>query len=168
MNYKQMAKDRIKKIANNKLNKRIQKLKDIVKKEKEYIDKCKEYNKSINFIDDVNISFDPELDVSAKTVNGEIFLNKKLYNRPIEDQVRYALHELVHCLQQEAGLVDSKKTDDYLDDENEIEAFNVQINYMKNYESPEEIQEYLEGLFNRHELPEEERQEKTKELVKDE
>ena len=39
----------------------------MVKKEKAMIEKAKEYDKGIDFIDDVDISYD-DLDVSAKTV----------------------------------------------------------------------------------------------------
>ena len=135
MDYKQMVSNRLKKMANKinmkneKYAQRIQEIKDIVKKEDEYVEKCKEYDKSLDFIENVKISFE-QLDVSAKTVNGEIYLNEKLYTRPMDEQVRYVIHELVHCFQQDAGLVEPKKTDDYLDDENEQEAFQVQLEYM--------------------------------------
>ena len=153
-------------MANKKYDRRISKIKNIVKNEKKYIEKCKEYNKPIGFIDTIDVSFEP-LDVSAKTINGKVYLNEKLYHRPIDDQIRYTIHELVHCLQQEAGLVDSKKTDDYLDDENEQEAFNAQISYMCEHDSPEEVQNYIENLLDHHNIKGEERKEKAKELVKD-
>jgi len=147
----------------------IRKLKNAVKKEEEYIEKCEKYNKDVDFIDDVNISFDDELDVSAKTVNGEIFLNGKLFDEgEWDDKMRYIIHEVTHCFQQEAGKVDGKvDKDNYLDDDNEQEAFRAQISYMADHDSPEELQRYLEQLLDHHDIKGRERREKIKELTKD-
>ena len=147
----------------------IKKLKREVKKEDEYLDKCKEYNKNPDFVDNVSISFDDNLDVSAKTVNGEVFLNGKLFERgDWNDQMRYVIHEITHVMQQEAGKVKEKTDrDDYLDDENEIEAFQAQISYMSENESPEELQTYLEQLLDHHGIKGKERKLKIEELMED-
>lgn len=144
----------------------IKELKEAVKKEDEYIEKCKEYDKNINFVDSVDISFKDGLDVSAKTINEEIFLNGKLFDENSwVDQMRYIIHEIVHVMQQEAGNVDGSHEEDYLDDENEIEAFQAQLSYMSEHNSPEEIQEYLEQLLDHHGITGKERREKIKELT---
>ena len=144
----------------------IKELKEAVKKEDEYIEKCKEYDKNIDFVDNVDISFKDGLDVSAKTINEEIFLNGKLFDENSwVDQMRYIIHEIVHVMQQEAGNVDGSHEEDYLDDENEIEAFQAQLSYMSEHNSPEEIQEYLEQLLDHHGITGKERREKIKELT---
>lgn len=138
-----------------------------MKKEQAFLDKCKEYNRDPDFVNDVHISFEP-LDVSAKTVNGEIFLNENLFGKgDFHDAMRYFQHELCHVLQQEAGMVNGKTPKkDYLDDENEIEAFQVQLEYM-NEHTPEEVQEYLEQLMDHHNISGKERKRKIRELTKD-
>ena len=50
------------------------------------------------FLKCVSISFD-ELDVSAKTTNGNIILNQKLIDKPFPVMMRYVIHELTHAVQ---------------------------------------------------------------------
>lgn len=145
----------------------IAKLKEALKKEPAFMEKCKEYNRSPNFIDDVKITFEP-LDVSAKTINGRIILNETLFDKgDWHDQMRYMTHESCHVLQQEGGYVDGPvDRDNYLDDPNEQEAFKVQLEYMDEH-TPEEVQTYLENLLDHHDIRGEERREKIEELTKD-
>lgn len=153
------------------MNKRllILKFKKDVKTQPVYLDLCKKYDEDIDVIDDVKISFLP-LDVSAKTINGQIIINESLLTD--EDWVgveRYFIHELTHVFQQKhnkvQGVVDRE---DYLDDKNEQEAFQAQIKFMDdNGDSEEEIQEYLEHLLDHHNIKGKERKEKIKKLTKD-
>ncbi|MFA5048998.1 MAG: hypothetical protein WC516_08295 [Patescibacteria group bacterium] len=175
MNYKQLSQNRIKKAHFNRIKRleekysdRIKFLKSIIKKDKVYLDKCKEYDREPSFIDDVNVYFSP-IDVSAKTVNGEIFLNENLFNEPIEKQLRYlGGHEIIHVMQQEAGKVNGKvDKEDYLDDPNEQEAFKTQLKFQCEHESAEEIQDYIENLLDHHDIRGKEREEKAKILVED-
>jgi hypothetical protein len=126
---------------------------------------CARYGEGPEFIDDVPIRFEP-LDVSAKTVDGEIVLNDRLLEGEMRDILRYLVHELTHCLQQEHGKVDGEKDGDYLDDPNEVEAFQAQVDDMEARYSPAEIQEYLDGLMDHHGLEGRERREKIEELAK--
>jgi hypothetical protein len=145
----------------------VKKLKKKVKNEESFVEKCKEYNADPCFIDNVHISFEP-LDVSAKTVNGRIFLNEKLLDGSEEEQMRYIVHEAVHVMQQENGKVNGKTDkDDYLDDKNEQEAFQAQISYMSDHDDPEEIQTYIEHLLDHHDIEGKERSEKAKKLLED-
>jgi hypothetical protein len=147
------------------LNQIVEKMKTDVKDEKEYLELCEKYNKNKDFIDEIEITFEP-LDVSAKTINGKIILNEKLIDAPWKDKMRYLIHETTHVLQQEVGKVDGKtKKEDYLDDPNEQEAFKAQISYMEKKESPEEIQEYIEELLDHHNIRGKERKEKKEELT---
>ena len=153
---------------NKKLKRLINKLKEDTKKQDPYIKKCKKYNKDITFIDDVEIMFEP-IDVSAKTINGIIILNQKLLkDGDWDDIMKYIIHEVTHCFQQEAGLVNEQvEKDKYLDDDNEKEAFRAQLEYMDTHETNEEIQEYLENLLDHHNVKRHQRKEYIKELTKD-
>lgn len=145
---------------------RIKSLKESVQAEESFLEKCKEYDKNPSFVNSVNVSFSKDIDVSAKTVNGEIFLNDRLFNKSWEEQMRYLIHELVHCMQQEDGKVNGKTDkEDYLDDKNEQEAFTTQISYMCEHNNAEEIQEYIENLLDHHNIQGDERKEKAKKLV---
>lgn len=175
MHHKRRALLRLKKAREERARKqkenreqRAQALKSAIKKEDEYLEKCEEYGENLNFANKINIYFDPNLDVSAKTVNGEIFLNDKLYDKPWDVQMRYVIHEMTHCLQQKNGKVNGKVDKDrYLDDENEQEAFSAQISYMCEHDSAEEVQEYIENLLTHHDIKGKERKEKAKKLTED-
>lgn len=124
---------------------------------------CDKYGEKPDFIDSIPIRFEP-LDVSAKTVNGEIILNSKLFDGEYRDNMRYLIHEFVHCLQQDNGKVDGKKGGDYLDDPNEIEAFKAQIDFMEDCYDEKEIQQYLDQLMDHHDIKGRERQRKIRQL----
>ncbi len=145
----------------------VNKVKDLVKKEQSYLDLCEEYEDDVDFIVGVSISYDDDLDVSAKTINGEILLNGKLFDKgDVVDNVRYVLHEITHCFQQLNNLVKKAPAEDeYLDDKNEQEAFQYQIQYMGDHVSEEEVQEYLEHLLDYHDIEGIERREKIKILT---
>ena len=127
----------------------------------------KDFNKSIDLLDGIPIDISDEIDVSAKTINSRIILNKKLLDEPFKILMRYAVHELVHALQH----IDSKESGDqysnykYLDRPDELEAFQYQIEYDKNKRGEEEVVEYVEELLDYHEVPEEEQNEKKDELL---
>lgn len=143
----------------------IAKLKEALKKEEPYLEKCKEYGESPNIVDFVKVTFEP-LDVSAKTINGRIILNENLFDQgDWNDQLRYLIHEVVHVLQQKNGMVEGKTDrEDYLDDPNEQEAFQVQLEYMDEH-TPEEVQQYLENLLDHHDIEGKERKEKKEKLT---
>lgn len=107
--------------------------------------------------------------MSAKTINGLVVLNENLIETgKWEDIMRYVIHEVVHVMQQEAGKVQGKvDKDEYLDDENEQEAFQAQIEYMDDHEPPEKIQQYLEQLLDHHDVKGPKRKHYIRELTKD-
>ena len=144
-------------------------LKEAIKQEEEYIEKCQEYDMPIDFVDNVPMSFDDKLEVSAKTINKEVFLNGKLFDKgDWVDLMRYVLHELIHVMQQDNGKVNGKvDKEDYLDDENEVEAFQAQLSYMSKHDSPEEIQKYLENLLDHHDIKGKVREEKKEKLTEE-
>lgn len=138
-----------------------------VKEDPVIIDKFKEYGVSLDDIDGVHIEF-CELETSAKTKDKKIYLNEiMLEDGNDTDPMRYLVHELVHYLQQETGknLNKHKTDDDYLDKETEIESFQTQIEHMENEVGEGEVDEYLEGLLDHHDLDGAEREEKKEELL---
>lgn len=145
----------------------LQRAKRQIKSEPAYKEVCREYDVGLDAIDDIHISFKP-LDVSAKTVNGRVFLNDRLFDDDDMDDIkRYIIHEFTHCLQQANGMVDGNvDKDSYLDDENEQEAFQVQLEFMDDHYTQKEMQEYLEQLLDHHEIKGKERKQKIRDLTK--
>lgn len=150
----------------SKIRKLIWRAKRLLQKEPAFLESCKKHGQDPDFIEDIKVSFQP-LDVSAKTVNGEIILNEKLLEEDMREIVKYLLHEAVHCEQQEGGQVNEKTNNcAYLDDPNEVEAFRTQLKLMEKYYTDEEIQTYIENLLSHHSITGKERKDKAKELTK--
>lgn len=133
----------------------------IVKKEFE------EYGRDINEIDNVKIRFDVGLDVSAKTINGEIFLNADMLDQDWHEYFNYAVHEITHYLQHTTDSCNEEedKNTPYLDNKSEIEAFQNQLKYKEKTESKKAIEKYLKQLLDKHDLKGKEREDKKKELL---
>jgi len=116
----------------------------------------------IDTIDGVSIRFSDEIDSSAKTVNGEISLNEEIIGKSDlgkeveessdEDLVtRYILHEMVHVFQHMKNEGKSiKKEKEYLNREEEREAFQAQISFMK--DNGEDILSYLRRVLDLHDV----------------
>jgi hypothetical protein len=141
-------------------------MKECVKKDSAVIEKFKEYDIPIDKIDGVHVEF-KDLDVSAKTKNAKIYLNKKMLepDSKIKDPTHYLAHELTHWLQQTTGNVAGHKVEDYLDKPTEVEAFQVQIEFKEKHEGEEEADEYVEELLDHHDIDsKKEREEKADEL----
>lgn len=145
----------------------IEHIKAALKKEPIVQKEFKKYKRNISDINNVSISFDPDLDVSAKTVNGKISLNAKMLEEDWQDYFHYAVHEITHYLQHTSGSCNghAEQNKSYLDNESEIEAFQNQLKYREKTENKSEVNEYVEDLFNKHDVPKKERPEKRKELL---
>lgn len=134
------------------------------KKEPLIIDMFKKNGRALSEIDDVSIQFVRDLEVSAKTINGKIYLNANMLDDDWKDYFHYIIHELSHYCDHK-----NKKCNDdnvsYLDNPAEISAFKKQLKYREKHESPKVIDKYLEELFDKHDLPEKERPAKKKELL---
>lgn len=136
-------------------------------------DMCQELGYPIDIIDGVVITFTSDIDVSAKTINSEIYLNEELKASPNDDEnwailMRYAVHELTHALQHmnREGLKDAEDGKDYLDRDDELEAFQYQIEFDLKERGPKEVDEYVEDLIEYHEIDDKkEAVEKKKELL---
>lgn len=129
----------------------------------------KEYGIKDWIFDAVPLDF-KDLKVTAKTVNGTIYLSPKVQNMPFNIVMRYVIHEFVHVLQhiteEKNGEKEDDKKQDYLDREDEIEAFQHQIKYDAKHRGEEAAEEYTEDLLEYHEIPSDEKEEKKKELMK--
>lgn len=126
-----------------------------------------DHGKEMEYLDGIPIDISDEIDVSAKTINSRIILNKKLLDEPFEILMRYAIHELVHALQHmdSEGGEDPYSEHEYLDRPDELEAFKYQIEYDKNNRGEDKVIEYVEDLLDYHDIPEHEQEEKKNELL---
>ena len=132
---------------------------------------CKEYGFDIDIIDGVPIEFDDSVESSAKTVNSHIKLNPGLMDEEFEIVMRYAVHELVHALQHmtadddEESKSNSNLGVDYLDDQNEVEAFQFQVKNESETKGQEAAEVYVNELVEYHEIPEDKVEDKVEELL---
>lgn len=127
---------------------------------------CQEHGFSLDIIDGIPLEFVDDLEASAKTVDSRIQLNSELLNEDFEIIMRYAIHELVHSLQHmKSEGIDPYATDEYLDREDELEAFQFQIAYDAEERGEEEAIDYVEDLIEYHEIPDEEQENKKEELL---
>tara|TARA_B100000579_G_C22801246_1_gene840004 strand:+ start:550 stop:1119 length:570 start_codon:yes stop_codon:yes gene_type:complete len=146
------------------------KIKDSIKEDDFFVELFNQYNKSLDIIDAIPIDFVPELEVSAQTINGSIRLNWKLLGKPFSIIMRYVVHEMVHVFQHMDGLKESDEGKNYLDDPNEVEAFQQQIKFDANNNSNNEegkgkAVEYAKKLIKFHKYPKSKRKNKLKELT---
>lgn len=141
-------------------------IREALKKEPIVIRMFKKNKRDINEIDNVSIQFDKDLEVSAKTINGDIFLNAKMLEEDWKDYYHYLIHELSHyCDHKNNVCNENSKNVDYLDNPEEIKAFENQLQYREKTEGPDVVNEYIKELFDKHDIPKDERPEKKKELL---
>jgi hypothetical protein len=111
-----------------------------------------------------------KIDVTAKTINGTIYLSPKIEDMPFKIVMRYVIHEFVHVLQhiteEKKGEKENDKSQDYLDREDEIEAFQEQIKYDAKHRGVEAAEKYTDELLEYHKIPRSEKKEKKEELMK--
>ena len=126
------------------------------------------FNMPEEVIQGLSISFDEDLDVTAKTVNGEVTLNKTLLDKSFHTLMRYVIHELVHVCQhirdEDKKPKKSPKGKGYLENKEEIEAFKWQTLYETETKGEDKAEEYLENLLEFHKIPKKEREDKIEEL----
>jgi len=127
---------------------------------------CKDKGMGEWFLKSVPISFD-KLKPTAKTINGKIVLNPKLMKKPFNILMRYVIHELTHAIQHvdDFGEKEDDKSQDYLDREDEVEAFQYQVEYDVGERGLEKVEEYVEGLLDFHDIPAVKQNDKKEELL---
>jgi hypothetical protein len=152
----------------------LQKIKEELQKHPIAREICKEYNVECDIIQGIPICFEDDLEASAKTVEGSIYLNSNLLDEDFETIMRYAIHELVHALQHmrsgEPGQINFDKTErqkDYLDQDAEIEAFQKQVEYQEDTKGPKDVVKYIDGLLKYHKIPKDKRIQYAKKLLEE-
>ena len=127
---------------------------------------CKENNIGVWFLESVPIRYE-DLEVTAKTVNGNIILNPKLMKKSFEILMRYVIHEMVHAIQhiEEYGKKQTDKKKNYLNREDEIEAFQYQVKFDESQRGEDKVDEYVDGLLSYHDVPKDQREDKKKEIM---
>lgn len=125
----------------------------------------KEKDVDLNLIDLIPIVFS-DIDTSARTDKGIIYLNSDLISTP-EDIEHYLVHEITHFLQQcfSDGPTVGSTDDSYLDNKFEQEGFSRQVDYITDTEGPEASEQYIDKVIEHHEVPEDEVEEKKDKLM---
>ena len=112
---------------------------------------------SIVISDITNDDGDP---ISGRTNDGDIELNSRFLEKSKEsgrDALEYAIHEFTHVCQHIVNEGDTKKIlnenrKKYLNRPNEQEAFQNQIEHIKNTEGKKDAEEYVEDLLRHHKI----------------
>lgn len=126
---------------------------------------CKEYGVSVDYIDYIPTMFS-DLDVSAKTVKGVVYLNYKLLcDGDFFRDYSYLAHEYTHHMQQcfSDGPTQGSDDGEYLDNKYEIEGFQNQVEYMANEFGEDKAEEYVDNLLDHHDITDKKEQKKKKE-----
>jgi hypothetical protein len=126
-----------------------------------------EYGEPISLIDTIPMAF-ADLDVSAKTLRGNIYLNYRLLtDGDFFKDLGYFVHEISHVLQQTTGNRPTGSSGDkgknYLDNEEEIEAFQNQIEYLADQFGEVEAEKYVDNLLEHHRVKDGDYKEKKEE-----
>lgn len=153
-------------VSHSEASKIIQEAKNRVKQQ-EALRKCFEkYNLDINEVDDVPVCF-ADIDVSARTDHGVIYLNWELLDDGFPENDHYLAHELTHYAQQTTGdgPTDGSTDDTYLDNKYEQEGFKVQTEFLSETEGDGVAKDYINQVLNYHDVPKSERAKKRKELL---
>jgi hypothetical protein len=159
--------EQLKQIPPAKLAKLIDKVREKLKTSQTIIDMFQEYEVDLAEIDLIPICFS-ELEVSARTEHGIIYLNYSLLSDgDFENDDHYLAHEIDHFLQQTTGSQPTQgSTDDsYLDNEFEQEGFQTQTKYLSETKGDEAAEQYVDKVLDHHEVEGKERKEKRKELL---
>jgi len=148
----------------------LSKVKKYLKKDPVVKELCEEYDRKPEDLDGVSIAFDSKLDVTAKTIDGKMFLNTSLLDEKFEILCRYVVHELTHVFQhieKEFDTDRTKRKKKYLERPEEIEAFQNQIKFDANNRSEKEAEKYVNKLLKYHKVKDkEEAESKKEELLK--
>lgn len=144
----------VKKLPYTTLMRMINKARDFLKEDGIMQETFKEYEVDIEELDYVPIYF-KDLDVSAKTEKGIIYLNYTLLtDGDFFEDYSYLIHEVTHYLQQTASKKPTTSSDDehYLDNKFEQEAFKKQVEYISEQFSKTKAEDYVEDLLEFHDI----------------
>ena len=146
----------------------IHKAKQELKKDKVMQKSFKKYNVDIEEIDFIPTIF-KELDVSATTDHGVVYLNTKLIQdgKFDEKDYSYMVHEYIHWLQQTARKNPTKSSDDgdYLENPYEQESFKNQVEYMAKEIGEDYAEDYVDHLLKYHNVKNKKEKKEKKEVL---
>ena len=130
-------------------------------------DMCEEHDVDVDYIDLIPMAFS-DLDVSARTDKGCIYFNFKLLDdEDFQSDDHYMIHEIKHHFQQcfGDGPTQGAADGDYLDNEFEQEGFQAQTEYLSETRGDEAALEYVEKVFDHHDVPEKDRKKRKDDLL---
>lgn len=159
--------EKIKKLPHSELLKLIEAVKADALKSDALKDKFDEYGVDLEEFKYVPICF-IDLEVSARTDHGIIYLNNKLLESGnVSDISHYVVHEVTHFLQQTTGdgPTQGSTDDNYLDNKYEIEGFRTQTEFLADTQGEEVAEEYVDDVLDHHEVPKNERKERMESLL---
>lgn len=159
--------EQVKQLPHSKLLKAIDRVKKRLKQNQVVKDMFKEFEVELDEIDLIPMCFD-DLDVSARTEHGIIYLNYSLLSDgDFDKDDHYIVHELTHYLQQTTGDKPTKGStdDDYLDNEFEQEGFQNQTEYLSETRSDDAAENYADKVLDHHDVPADERKERKQQLL---
>jgi hypothetical protein len=145
----------------------IDKLKSRIKSHDIIKEMFNEWDLPISIIDYIPMLF-ADIDVSAKTDHGIIYLNNKLINDGLDNDDHYLIHEITHWLQQcfSKDAIPSSEGEDYLDNKFEQEAFQNQTEYISDTQGDERAEKYIKQVLDHHNVSDKkERKERMEELL---
>lgn len=143
----------------------IRKMRAIIKKDPVVIRAFKEHGVELGEVDRVSIEF-ADLDVSAKTKDCKIYLNRELLKKVDEvDLASYLTHEIRHLLQQMTGDTKGSQAKDYLEKDTEVAAFKDQVEFKKEHKGEDKAESYVDSLLDYHDINGKKRKDKKKELL---
>jgi hypothetical protein len=153
------------KYSPSELLKKINEAKKMLHSNDIFKDMCKEYGQTEYVIDLIPIRFG-DIDVAAKTVRGIIILNKELLSSDegFEKHIHYILHEISHHLQMITRSKPTKGSDEgeYLENEDEIEAFTYQVEFMDDMFGSPKAENYVDNLLDHHDVEDKKERDKKK------
>lgn len=159
--------EEVKKIPAKTLLKLINIAKASLKKDKTMQEVFDKHGVDINEIDTIPVFF-KDLDVSARTDHGVIWLNYKLLcDGDFSKDYSYLIHEITHTLQQcyHNGPTKGSNDDDYLDNPSEIEGFQNQVKYIDETEGENKANQYVNKVLDHHEVNNKEERQKRKDTL---
>lgn len=115
----------------------------------------------------IPICFQDDLEVSARTMHGIIYLNAKLKKSPAKIP-SYIMHEFTHFVDQTTGdsPTQGSNNDDYLQNPSEIRGFQNQTKYISETEGDSAAENYIEKVLEHHDIPESEVEDKKEDLLR--
>lgn len=156
-----------KKISHTEALEIINAAKERIKKHDALREVFEKHGLDIDEVDNIPVCFS-DVDVSARTEKGIIYLNWGLLEDGFPKNDHYLAHEMTHFAQQTTGDGPTKgSTDDtYLDNEFEQEGFQVQTKYISETKGDETAKQYIGNVLDYHDVNnKKERKEKFKQLL---